>query len=164
MKKFLSVFDRKPVFSKIWELCEKMNHWFDLCTQKDKKRNNLFLKFGPNNGKQFAMEFFAILRWFTEWETWMRANSPPGKKFDEMRFIPKETFRSHKYVCYSFAALIHRGCIKWKLFVLPGKINQDMCKHHSATVRQSCMSHSGVNQAECMGAVKRSSMTRMKNV
>jgi hypothetical protein len=81
-----------------------------------------------------------------------------------LHFIPKETFCSLKQICHSFAALIQHNCIKWKLFVSPDKVNQDVGQHHFANVKQSCISNSGANQVECMGAIKRSAVTRMENV
>jgi hypothetical protein len=145
------------------EFCVKMNRFFDLCNSKDPARNNPFVKITPNNGASYAAEFLEIAAWFDQWK-----NSIPvtdsGKMIDEKMFLTREAYTSIKSACLGFACLIYYKTIERGHWLSLCKINQDVCEHHFANLRQMLGCHSDPTQAEAMRGKIASTAVRHRRV
>jgi hypothetical protein len=123
---------RKKFLSKVLELVERMDRFFDICNSKDNeesgyKYDNRIID--ESNGVAYAAELLDTLRWIYEWKDSI-TDSQGVVKWEY--FLTRETFKSMQYVCYSFAALIYQvplGSTRGLGIVLK-RINQDIVEHH----------------------------------
>jgi hypothetical protein len=125
------------VLSKVRELCEKMNRWFDLCNSKDptKMNRDWRVKITPTNGAEIADEFLSILKFFKDWKDSL---TDTNGKLHKAYFVPLETYDSMQRCCYGFASIIYDQTLKKKRPIILLRLNQDRCENHFGHVRIAC--------------------------
>ena len=124
---------RKEVLSKVRELCEKMNRWFDLCNSKDQNMaSDWRVKITPNNDAAIADEFLSILKFFQDWKNSL---TDTNGKLHEEHFVTRETYDSMQRCCYGFASIIYDQVLTRKRSIVLYRISQDRCEHHFGHVR-----------------------------
>jgi hypothetical protein len=143
---------RQKFLSKALELVERMDRFFDVCNSKDNleiggyKYDNRIID--DSNGVAYAAELLDTLRWIYEWKDSI-TDSNGVVKWEH--FLTKETFKSMKYVCYSFAALIYQVplAVGSTRGIVLKRINQDIVEHHFGHTRAGAGSTDAPTEFQC---------------
>jgi hypothetical protein len=143
--------DRQRFLSKVLELVERMDRFFDICNSKDhqesgyKYANRIIDK---SNGVAYAAELLDTLRWIYEWKDSI-TNKHGVVQWDY--FLTRETFNSMQYICYSFAALIYQVPLASTrgIGIVLKRINQDIVEHHFGHTRAGAGSTDAPTEFQC---------------